>query len=335
MFGQMHSKLKISIGYQLPDIHRFLDIVAEYAKDIGEVYFPWLDVNDGRGLTIRTQEEKSQMLQELTEIHRMGIKLNMLWNANCYGSTAISKELKIKLLDAVNFLQDCIGVDTVTTTSLFVAETLKEEYPTLDLRASVNMGIGTISGMKYLKDYFDSFYLQRELNRFPEKIKSLKQWCSENGKKLYMLVNSGCLRFCSAHTFHDNLVSHENEIAQHENAWTGFRGVCWDFYSKPENAYSFLQDSTWIRPEDIDSYAGLVDGIKLATRSNKNPDKVIGSYVCGNFGGNMLSLCEPDFSGLCFIDNSQFPSSWRSRLSGLPDNEYENYCKEIFAHVKR
>ena len=88
----------------------------------------------------------------------------------------------------------------------FVAEVIKTHFPEIDVRASVNMAIASVSGMKYIKNYFDSFYIARELNRYPQKIKILKQWCEANNKKLFLLANSGCLRDCSAHTFHDNLV---------------------------------------------------------------------------------------------------------------------------------
>ena len=68
--------------------------------------------------------------------------------------------------------------------------------------------------MKYLEKDFCGFYMKRELNRDFEMIEKLHGWCKENGKKFYLLANSGCLNFCSAHNFHDNLVAHEEEISK-------------------------------------------------------------------------------------------------------------------------
>lgn len=185
----MSSSLKLAIGYQLPNFGCFADIVAEYAEAIGEVYFPWMGVQGGRGLSISDSAGQQQLEEELAAIRGMGIKLNLLWNATCYGERAISTELEKQVLEAVRQLTDCGGLETVTTTSLFVASTLQNHFPNVEVRASVNMGIGSISGMRYVQDYFDGFYLQRELNRFQEQIKPLRQWCDTNGKKLFMLTN--------------------------------------------------------------------------------------------------------------------------------------------------
>jgi collagenase-like PrtC family protease len=235
---------------------------------------------------------------------------------------------------SINDLSKDIELNAVTATSLFVAEVIKTLFPEIEVRASVNMGIGTIAGMSYVSNYFDSFYVKRELNRHPGKIRELRRWCRDHGKKLYLLVNSGCLRECSAHTFHDNLVAHEHELHLRENRWRGFNGVCWPYYSNPKNHYSFLRDSTWIRPEEICRYSGLVDGVKLATRSHRDPAMVIESYITGNFDGNTLALCEPDFSSLCFLDNKRFPEEWPFVLENMNETEQEEYCEELLNNVK-
>ena len=99
------------------------------------------------------------------------------------------------------------------------------------------------------------------------------------------------------------------------------------------NRVSFLADSTWVRPEDLCAYDGLVDGIKLATRVHRNPAAVIAAYAGGEFEGNILGLCEPDFSALAFFDNRRFPADWAERFAGLPEDELEAYCQEVASHV--
>ena len=319
----------------MPDPYFFADIVAKYSDSIGEVYFPWLEIPNGRGVSITRQEEQGLMEEELQKIKKSGISLNLLWNANCYGAEAISVKLEKQVLNTIGYLFKYIGLDAVTTTSLFVAEVIKTYFPKIDVRASANMEIVSVSGMKYIKDYFDSFYIARTLNRYLRTIELLKKWGDANNKKLFLLANSGCLRDCSVHIFHDNLVSHENELSKQKNRWHGFQGVCWDYYHDKNNHLSFISDSTWLRPEDIDNYAGLVDGIKLATRVHRQPEIVIKSYSQRKFDGNILGLCEPDFSTLCHIDNSSFPEQWLHCLEQLNDKEYNNYCQEIFKHVKR
>lgn len=40
-------------------------------------------------------------------------------------------------------------------------------------------------------------------NRNLDKIKKLHTWFRKNGKKIFMLANSGGMNYCSAHNFHD------------------------------------------------------------------------------------------------------------------------------------
>ena len=84
---------------------------------------------------------------------------------------------------------------------------------------------------EYMRIYNECFYEMRktldiepyhflhDYEQIADKIKELKQWCDINNKSLHMLANSGCLCNCPMHTFHDNLVAHENEISKMDNAY--------------------------------------------------------------------------------------------------------------------
>ena len=329
----MPERLKLSVGYQLPDADRFADVVTGCAADIDEVYFPWRGAASGRGVSIADDEEQSEMISELAEIRSQGIRLNMLWNGNCYGGDAISNALEKRVVEAVHTMSERIGLDAVTTASPFIAERIKHAFPKLEVRASVNMGIGSVTAMKCLGDAFDSYYAHRGLNRFPKRLEKLHDWCAAHNKRLYLLANSGCIDNCPAHLFHDNLVAHETEAACRPSPWNGFSGVCWSYYADPANRVSLLTDSTWLRPEEIDRYAGLADGIKLATRVHRDPARVIAAYARRSFDGNMLSLCEPDFSALAYLDNRRFPDDWLSRFGDLPEAERIDFCEKELSNV--
>ena len=86
------------------------------------------------------------------------------------------------------------------------------------------------------------YYIKRELNGDLNKIKELFRLAQANGKNLYLLANSGCPNDCSAHNFHDNLVAHESEIAQMDNAYD-FHGTC-HVYLKNERHYQALIEYT-------------------------------------------------------------------------------------------
>lgn len=330
--------MKYLIGYQQPQEGQFsfLDFLEPYWSDVSEIFFPWIDSASGRSaLGVQNGyvdwDAQRRLENDLSEIKQRNVKLDLLMNANCYGAQAISQALDHRVASIVDHLQERTGgVDVVTTTSPFIAERVKLRYPQIEVRASVNMWIGTIKAMDYLADLFDSFYIQREYNRDLAYVREMHDWCRERGKGLYMLANSGCMNFCTGHTFHDNLVAHDKEIAQACNV-EGFQPhTCWRYLQKRENWHTVLQNS-WIRPEDICHYEGLVDGVKLATRAHAHPGLVISAYLRGKFHGNLLDLCEPGY-GPAFapymIDSTRLPADFWEKTSSCDRKCHLcDYCK--------
>jgi len=247
-----------------------------------------------------------------------GIKLNLLFNANCYGAKSVSTYLKNHVQSVIEHIQDDAGgLDSVTTTSPFIAQTVKESFKEVKTRASVNMRIGNIKGMQYMEDLFDGFYIQRDFNRQMEYIRTVKDWTDSCGKTLHLLANSGCMRFCSGQIFHDNVVAHERDIMERQNQ-DGFKAAgCWNYYAKKENRVSILQN-TWIRPEDLHHYEELFPSVKLATRMTSRPMAVIRAYINRKHCGNLLDLLEPNHTALLqgrHINNRKFPADWFARTS--------------------
>ena len=268
----------------------------------------------------------------------MGVKLDLLFNANCYGGSAISLDFEKKLCAVLADWQS-IGLlpDVVTTTSPYVAMLVKKHWHTVETRASVNMRIDSIGGMEYLKDIFDSFYIRRDLQRDVSTLKSFKNWCDNNGKKLGMLLNSGCLRNCPSQTFHDNLVSHDKEVRLRENtSWNPH--LCWRLYAEQQRYVEFLK-SSWIRPEDLQYYENLVSFAKLATRQHHYPRLVIGAYVNRSYHGDLLHLTEPDYSAAFagkMLDNTLFPADWHTRAGSCGANCHNcGYCNDVLKKIMR
>ena len=329
--------LKLSVGYQYSEKFLFSKIVSDYAQSIEEVYFPWVDAASGRSMIGGYDGYFDYGLQniligELKKIKELGIKLDLLYNANCYGEDAMSEVLRGKVYSVIDFLDDNgIKVDVITTTSPAIACMVKEQYPEIELKASVNMKISTVKGMQYVAHLFDSFCVAKECNRDIEKLKMLKAWAQENGKKITILANSGCMRDCSGQIFHDNMVAHEYEISKQKNI-NFLPYMCWQYLKDKANYPAVLQN-TWIRPEDIDNYEGLVDTVKLATRAHQLPGMVIGAYARRMYSGNLLDLFEPGF-GPAFapyaIDSSKIPEDfWQKTVSCNKDCTKCNYCKTV------
>ena len=333
--------MKFSVGYQLTKNGGFISAVKENRDKIGEIYFAlpgFANGRNGRNTEMNLTDYEYRVLQEaeLHELSGLGIPFNWLLNAECYGRHAQSRAFFNKIGDTADYLISRYGLGSVTTTSPLIAKFFKQNFPETDVRASVNMEIGTVTGMEYVAEYFDSFYLKRECNRNFAEIEKAKSWCEKNGKRLFGLANSGCLSYCSVHTFHDNLVAHEDETAETDNAYA-FEGQCRIFLKDEEKRKRWLTVSNFIRPEDVRLYEGLFDGLKLATRVNRNAAGVIRAYCTGSFSGNLPELFEPDHSALfypCVIENKKIPDDFGIKTAGCDKRCDEcGYCEKALANA--
>lgn len=291
--------MKYSVGLQVGN-REFISQIIKNASCIYEVYFSWGDIPNGRNtldkFDDRTLWEMQNILNDnLKCISNSGIALNLLLNANCYGADSLSRDFFNKIGNVIGYIKENFGLQSVTTTSPLIAKFIKNNFTDIKVRASVNMEIGTIQGMKYISDYFDGYYMKREYNRDFDKIKELKKWCDNNEKQLFMLANSGCLNFCSAHNFHDNIVAHESEILKRDNAYV-FGGICNEYLKKEENYLNLYENMNFVRPEDIENYEDYFEAIKLATRVHSNPSMVLSSYINAKYSGDILRLLEPAHS---------------------------------------
>ena len=336
--------MKFAVGFQLhqPGEEPFSRLVADYREHISEVFFSWQDMPSGRGGVTATHgytdwSAQSRTEAELKAMKDMGIKLDLLFNGNCYGAYALSEKLANRVCSVLEHL-DAIGctVDIITTTSLAIAHTVKKHFPGVEVRASVNMKIGTVKGMEYVADLFDSYYVQRDYNRDLQHLKMLKAWADENGKKLILLANSGCFAHCSGQIFHDNNVAHEAEICEMQNLKDFNPYVCWRQLEKRENWVKILQN-TWIRPEDVHNYEGIVDTMKLATRMHQLPGLVIDAYCRRRFIGNTLDLFEPGFGRALapfVMDNAAFPEDWFRQTSTCNKLCHQcGYCQSVLEKI--
>lgn len=336
--------MRFAVGFQLYEDGEepFSHIVQTYKEHISEVFFAWQDIATGRSAVATRHgytdwSSQCRLEEELRAIKALGIKLDLLFNGNCYGAYAISEKLANTVISVIEHLEQVVGgVEIITTASPAIAHTVKKYFPAIEVRASVNMKIGTVKGMEYLSDLFDSFHVQREYNRDIHHLKMLKDWADTAGKKLILLANSGCFAHCSGQSFHDNMVAHEAEICEINNLKDFMPYVCWRALRNEEN-WPLLLQNTWIRPEDIHNYEELFDTVKLATRMHSLPGMVIDAYVRRRFYGNTLDLFEPGFGKAVapyILNNRAFPEDWFEQVTSCDKSCHKcGYCKEVLQKV--
>ena len=333
--------MKYIVGYPIKENKSFLNTVIQNKSNISEVYFSWGDMPNGRSAlsiddALTTFEIQQRQASDLKLLSSEDIRLNMLFNANCYGKNAQSRDFFNKIGNLIDYISREFGLSSVTTSSILIAKFIKANFEGIDVRASVNMEIGSVEGMSYVSEYFDSFYVRRELNRNLPALLKLRKWCDDNGKEMYLLANSGCLNNCSAHIFHDNLVAHESEICEVRNLNDFTPYVCWRALESKDN-WHMLLENTWVRPEDIHHYEGIFDTVKLATRMHSLPGMVIDAYARGRYIGNTLDLFEPGFGRAIapyIISNLNFPETWFTKTSSCDKICHKcGYCKAVLEQV--
>lgn len=336
--------MQFAMGYRLPKSgeESTVDIVRDYRDHIAEVYFPWVGMASGRAaLGVRRGAvdwtAQQALERDLHVLRGMGIRLDLLLNATCHGARAASEHLQNEVGSLVDYLDSReLMPDVVTTASPAVARTLKRYFPAVEVRASVNMRIESPEAMSYVNGLFDSFYPRRDSQRNLQYVETVSEWCTQQGKGLYLLANSGCLYQCPGQTFHDNMVAHDREIDETKNiaGWTPH--VCWHLFGDPDRRDAVMRGS-WIRPEDVHHYEKLVPMMKLATRQHHHPRLVVRAYAEQHYEGNLLDLFEPGHGQLFapdIIDNSRFPQDWFTMTSTCTRHCHHcTYCAHVYQQV--
>jgi hypothetical protein len=336
--------MRFAIGYQLPEEgdESFAALVQHYQPHIAEVYYPWVGQASGRAsLTNRRGyvdwAGQGRLEADLGAMRALGVQLCLLFNANCYGAHANSSYLQHQVASILDHLLERDAVDVVTTTSPAIAMTIKRHYPMVRTRASVNMRLGTIPQLVSVAEFFDEYCLQRDFNRDLAHVREVVAWAETHGKEISLLANSGCLHLCSSQIFHDNLVAHEVEIDEIApiREWTPI--LCRHLLTDPARRAAVLQ-ATWIRPEDLHHYDGLIPIMKLATRMHSHPRMVIDAYTRRRYRGNLLDLFEPGYGALfapTILHNERFPADWFAQTSSCGHRCHQcTYCASVLAGIR-
>ena len=111
-------------------------------------------------------------------------------------------------------------------------------------------------------------------------------------------------------------------IAKMDNGY-GFNGICWEYLSTAEGRKNWLLRTNFIRPEDVHLFEGLVPAMKLATRVNSAPVRVLRAYVEGRYRGAVTGLLEPDHSCAFapeYIENADIPGDFMEYVLSCDKN---------------
>ncbi len=328
---------KLSVGWF--DNKPFQDVCAPWLGRIKEVFFAWPGVLASRPMDDWTQERRDRIRSDLKWARSNGVELDAIFNANCYGDIAMTETLA----DLVTAKLEEMGADGLfpehlTTASPFIATVVRQRFPEVKIRWSVNMFISTEDALGYVTDLFDTFYAGRNNQRSLDYVRRMSGWAADHGKLMGMQVNSGCLRHCPFHTFHDNLHGHDR-VGQSAAAarfhFTNF--LCRTNYER--GRYEDFLRSTWIRPEDVAAYEPYVNVIKLATRRHPYPEKIVAAYASRSYDGDLAEIMDPFYRFPKRIDNVALGESKLWPLVRDAENTYgpemDDLCRRLLLEVSR
>ena len=318
------ARTKFAIGHYLTekpdDPKSFLELARRYAPRLREVYFSWPGLLNGRAHVHKREHEAERIISDLQYCKEHGMKLDLLANATCYGEKAFTEEQRLQLTGIVERLASAgLYPEIVTTTSPYIARVFKVNFPDIEVRASVNMELRSTIALEYLAPWFDSYYIGRDVQRDLPTFHMMSAWCRDHGKKLCMLVNSGCMRNCPWHVFHETLQAHNFSGIFSEMYANRLDLVCHSVF-RSGHFVDFLRCS-WIRPEDVHVFEPELETIKLSTRQVKYPFEIVEAYLNASYDGDLLRLMDPHH-GFFFrpnrIDNKSFPADWvTSGIGGI------------------
>ena len=114
--------LKLSVGYQFSEENSFFDAVSPYLEAIEEIYFPWTDTPSGRSMIggydgYFDYSLQQKLTSDLRSFKDAGKRLDLLFNANCYGAQSQSRAFFHKIGTTMEYVAGHYGLRSVTTTS--------------------------------------------------------------------------------------------------------------------------------------------------------------------------------------------------------------------------
>ena len=127
--------MKYIVGYPVKENKSFLNCIIGNKESISEVYFSWGDIPNGRSAlsvdgALTPFEIQQRQASDLKILSSEGIKLNMLFNANCYGKDAQSRDFFNRIGNLIDYIGRAFGLSSITTSSILIAKPVLTPGPT-------------------------------------------------------------------------------------------------------------------------------------------------------------------------------------------------------------
>lgn len=325
-----------TIGYSIHHPEEIEKAITDFKQNISDIYCAWPNWYSGR-ITI-SEQHKQKLINDLQKYSLMGLKFNVLFNSTYYPGIHTKQFFKKFDKTIEEIINSNIALQSITCVSPIIARFVKRTYDNFKVIASVNCHWYTPQQFQQVKDIFDAFYLPRQHNRNFNMIKCFRKWADDHGKQLYLLANSGCMKYCA------NTINHQLEITQYDEQRTIFVDDKYTFQDDilPCVQYNikypllFLANSSFIQPEHISLYYDYFDKIKIASRGSNIPYENIKAYISQSYKGNLLQILQPihfDLNNGMPLLNEHIDKNWYLSTLDCSGKCYE--CKNCINAMKK
>lgn len=333
--------MKLSIPYNY-DFNLVQEVVKKYTKNVEELYLPADQAVVGSGRPHKQPKGYDKQIPVIISLmHKHGIKVNMLINGQSEGLTFYKKGNLKRLLEYIRFFSDECALDSITVIDTIHLQDIRNYIPDIKLHGSVNLMVNTVQKARYLKELgINMITIDKELNKNMSMIRKIKD---ATGLSLKMLVNDSCLPDCLFRIQHANAVSHVGRLSYDEYEEFGkdinpvFIRHCGKLYQK--SPWLFFK-SSFIRPEDIKHYEGIIDLVKIADRMGSTEEilNIINAYSNGTYNGDLLDLIFVGKAALkkkgVSIFNEMLPEGFFDKIINCSKDCIKcNYCRDIYEDI--
>ena len=182
--------------------------------------------------------------------------------------------------------------------------------------------------------------LDRSLNRHPVVLAQMAALIQARypGTAIGLLANEGCLPVCPFKPSHDAHIALGNmqlapECTYAMNTELGCLAL---FRQRPE----LIFQSPFIRPEDVERYAGLISFVKLGGRTLGAAflQNAVRGYLARRYDGNLLDLMDTleALAGDMHVAAGGLPGDFFDRMTACPDDcRTCRYCRDLARRAVR
>lgn len=224
--------------------------------------------------------------------HRHGIQFNYLLNASAMGNMEFTREGHRNIEQLLSWLDDEVGVDSVTVCNAFFLRLIKKRHPRLKVRVSAHRFTDSPRKVRFWVDNGADFIVVNEVSVHREfsVLRAMKRAAGD--VELSLIVNNWCRYDCAIAGNHAVNLSNASQTKS-----TGFpldycSLVCNEI--RLREPVNYLR-ANWIRPEDLPLYEEMgYHNFKIVERNT--PTQILveraKAYSERRYDGNLLDLVQ-------------------------------------------